>query len=229
MRLPGDDIDLAVGYLITEGIVKSFGEILQVSHCEDGALGNPNVVDLRLADPPAAEASCQARRQVFSSCGICSAEAISDLRKSVAPFTLPDRRLDPQGIRQAMQSLQARQPLFERTGGAHAALLIRRDELGNPHAGIVREDIGRHNAVDKVVGAAAKSNFPAEHAVLLSSGRVSYEIVAKAARAGIADLAAVSTATSLAIDIARALNMFLAGFVRGERMNVYAGEMALDT
>ena len=227
MRLPGDDIDLAVGYLITEGIAKSLDEILQISHCEDGALGDPNVVDVRIASMLDAEAVRQARRQVFSSCGICSAEAISDLCKSVGPFALPDRRLDSQGIRQAMESLRARQPLFESTGGAHAALLVRRDELADPNAGIVREDIGRHNAVDKVVGAAAKARWPLGETLVLLSGRVSYEIVAKAARAGIADLAAVSAATTLAIETARALNMFLAAFVRGDRMNVYSCGAAL--
>ena len=228
MRLPGDDVDLAVGYLITEGIVESIDEILRVSHCEDGTLGDPNVVDVQVADRPAAEATRQARRQVFSSCGICSAEAISDLCKSVSPFALPDRRLDHRGIRQAMDALRARQTLFETTGGVHAALLIRRDELADPDAGIVREDIGRHNAVDKVVGAAVKAKSSLDETALFVSGRVSYEIVAKAARAGIADLAAVSAATTLAIDTARALNMFLAAFVRGERLNVYSGEPALS-
>jgi FdhD protein len=224
MRTPGGDFELAAGFLFTEGLVQP-GDIRRVAYCDDldDEDQRYNVVTVTLASPFDAE---QLRRNFFatSSCGVCGKASLEDItvRCPVVPsgFTvtadivvgLPDR-------------LRAAQRVFDRTGGLHAAGLF--TAAGEPIA--VREDVGRHNAVDKVIGEQLLADhLPLPDAVLQVSGRVSFEIVQKAAVAGIPVLSAVGAPSSLAVEAGERLGVTVLGFVRDGRCNVYshAGRIA---
>jgi FdhD protein len=215
MRTPGDDDDLALGFLLTEAILLSPRELDRLDHS-----GQPG--DSRLDVRPAAgvtldRSRLQRTQFVSSSCGICGKTSIESVRlfARVPPaFTLP---LD--AVRRFTATLRARQPAFDRTGGLHAAGVLRPD--GTVLA--VREDVGRHNAVDKAIGAAARLQWPLPPAVLVVSGRQSFEIVQKAAIAGLGGVVGVSAPSSLAVDLAREMGMLLAGFARADEFRLYAG------
>lgn len=216
MRTPGDDEDLVCGFLLTEGILLSPAEVARI---ERAGRRDESRVAVVLADDVAVDASRFQRNMfVSSSCGICgkgSIEAVRIVARPAREFTVR---------RAVVASLTARlrrqQPTFEETGGLHAAGVF--DLEGNALA--VREDVGRHNAVDKAIGAAAREDFPLPPALLVVSGRQSFEIVQKAAVVGIGGVVGVSAPSSLAVELARELDMLLVGFARGERFNVYAGE-----
>jgi FdhD protein len=223
MRTPGDDIDLAHGLLHSEGVIRGAADITLARYCAgagpDG-VNTYNVLDVSLAAgvPPPATA---ARRSVVttSACGLCGATSIEQvLRQSRYPLP-EDLRLPAALIRSAPLLLREQQKAFAKTGGLHAAGLLGLD--GTMHC--VREDVGRHNAVDKVVGwAIRQGRLPLADTVLAVSGRASYELTQKAVLAGIPVLAAVSAPSSLAVDLAGDAGLTLVGFVRGESMNVYA-------
>jgi FdhD protein len=233
MRTPGDDRDLALGFLFAEGVIDSPRDIGALAFCErdeDRDSGKRNVVTLHL-DASAAAPSRIARRlgPAMSSCGVCGKQSIDDallLRppperpqesSTVAPGVSP--WLDPNLLAELPTRLREEQLLFTMTGALHGAAIF--DETGAIRW--VREDIGRHNAVDKVVGAAFHDEaLPLSRTVLHVSGRVSFEIVQKAYRAGIPVLGAVSGVSSLAIDLAESVGMSLAGFVRDGRFTLYA-------
>ncbi|MBL8721796.1 MAG: formate dehydrogenase accessory sulfurtransferase FdhD [Myxococcales bacterium] len=219
MRTPGDDPDLVLGFLFAEGVVRSLADVGTITHCgRPGEEGYGNVVDV-LPGPGVVLVVDGARRGTLTtaSCGVCGRRTIADLMARCRPVT-STARLPRALVHGAAERLAAAQIVFARTGGLHGALLL--DESGATLA--AAEDVGRHNAVDKVIGAALRAGTLARGALLFVSGRTSFEIVQKAAVAGIPAIAGVSAASTLAVDLAREMGITLAGFVRGERATFYA-------
>lgn len=215
MRTPGADADLVRGFALTEGIVLSPDEIAAVTPVGDG-----DRWELRLAEGVTLDPE-QFRRSTYvsSSCGVCGKASIDAVR--VAGRTPPPGpHIDPAAPGRWMETLHAAQPGFDRSGGLHAAALCSPD--GELLA--AAEDVGRHNAVDKAIGAVAQMHWPPGEVVLVVSGRVSFEITQKAAVAGIPVVAGVSAASTLAADLAAEMGLTLVGFNRGDRFVVYAGE-----
>ncbi|MDX1682212.1 MAG: formate dehydrogenase accessory sulfurtransferase FdhD [Phycisphaeraceae bacterium] len=219
MRTPGADEDLAAGFCITEAVVTDPDEIERIEPCTlaDGG----NVVIVHLADEAETRGRtrhAERRSYLSSSCGLCGRESIDRVRQALpAPIT-GDFTVTQAVLSEIPATLREHQPTFDATGGLHAAGFFAPD--GRLLIG--REDVGRHNAVDKVIGAAALSGrLPLSEGVLLVSGRASFEIMQKAAMAGIAAVAAVSAPSSLAVDFAAETDMTLVGFLRENRMNVY--------
>ncbi len=219
MRTPGHDFELAVGFLVGEGLLDPGRPVRAVKYCElpDGDPQQYNVVTVTATEP----VDIRGRRRasiVSASCGMCGTATLEALQDR-CPALPPGATVDATLLMELPNRLVRRQRIFQQTGGLHAAGLYRAD--GRVLA--VREDVGRHNAVDKLVGwATLQQRLPLADAVLVVSGRVSFEIVQKAAVAGITVLAAVSAPSSLAVATARALEMTLAGFVREGRANLYA-------
>ncbi|MFJ5709272.1 MULTISPECIES: formate dehydrogenase accessory sulfurtransferase FdhD [unclassified Streptomyces] len=227
MRTPGDDFALAAGFLVSEGVLASAADVRSIVYCagakEDGT-NTYNVVDVKSA-PEVVVPDITLERNVYttSSCGLCG-KASLDAVRTTARFPIADTppvRVSPALLSELPDRLRAAQKVFDTTGGLHAAALFSEDgELLD-----VREDVGRHNAVDKLVGRALREDLlPLDRAVLLVSGRASFELAQKAVMAGIPVLAAVSAPSSLAVDLAAETGLTLVGFLRGPDMNVYAGE-----
>jgi FdhD protein len=231
MRTPGHDAELAAGFLLGEGVVSSGAEIEELSHCDDP--GRPesrgNILVARLA--PSATVDLDRLRRNFyatSSCGICGKASIEQVRQRCRPARAqgPRQPVEASVLGGLPDRLLAAQGVFSRTGGLHAAGLF--DSRGNLLC--AREDVGRHNAVDKAVGWMVLQGRPeGEAAILLVSGRASFEIVQKALAAGIGVVAAVSAASSLAVDLARESGMTLVGFLRAGRWVVYTGEEGIGS
>ncbi|MGH8909156.1 MAG: formate dehydrogenase accessory sulfurtransferase FdhD [Egibacteraceae bacterium] len=223
MRTPGDDFDLALGFCVTEGILAGPEEVAAIRYCagQPGPYtGEFNVVDI--ATHSAAPVADQLKRNVFtsSSCGLCGTASIESVRKRAEPVTDDPVRIDAATLLSLPARLREAQRVFERTGGLHAAALF--TPAGDLRC--LREDVGRHNAVDKVIGWAATSRaLPLSGHVLMVSGRVAFEIAQKALIARIPIIAAVSAPSSLAAELCDEAGMTLAGFVRGTCMNIYAG------
>lgn len=219
MRTPGSDFDLAWGLALTEKVVASPADIASVHW---GAPADFNAVELRLA--PGAEPADRSQRQAWlstGSCGLCGKDSISAIAAVSDPLEGVGEPMAAEVLVELPRALRREQVGFDQTGGLHAAGAFRLD--GTPVC--VREDIGRHNAVDKVVGHLARAGrLPGHDLVMVVSGRVGFEIVQKTAAARIAVLVAVSAPSSLGVELARSLGMTLAGFVRGDSGNVYAGE-----
>jgi FdhD protein len=228
MRTPGNDIELCLGLMYAEGIVRAMDEVRLISISAeseemeeavrvDADLVESNQVDLH---PKGAPRRKPERSMLSSSaCGVCGTVLIEDLRRDLS--SLPDGpKVDASILPGLVEQLRAGQGVFERTGGLHAAgLFTAAGELVH-----VREDIGRHNAVDKIVGRSLIDGaLPARNSILVVSGRAGYEIVQKTISAGIPILAAVGAPSSLAVALAREFNQTLVGFLRGDRFNVYAG------
>jgi FdhD protein len=227
MRTPGADGDLALGFLFCEGIIGGARDVASVAHCgrpDDEGYGN--VVDVRSGagvrlDP---ERLLEGHRMapMSSACGVCGRRSIEGLAARVRPLD-PTRRVRESLLVAAVDAISRSQPAFGRTGGLHAAVLLSDDGAIAASA----EDVGRHNAVDKVVGALLRVGRigaeapPGAVAVLAVSGRTGFEIVQKAAAAGIPAVASISAPTSLAVDLAARAGLVLAGFVRDGAMNVY--------
>lgn len=230
MRTPGDDFDLAVGFLVGEGVVRSADDVLAARYCAGATADGTNtynVVDVTLAPhvtPP--DASVERNFYTTSSCGLCGKASLDAVRATTTWAVDDDPlRLTPERLAVLPTALRRAQQVFDRTGGIHAAGLF--DSEGRLIA--AREDVGRHNAVDKVIGHAARSGLlPLRETVLMVSSRASFELVQKAALAGIPALAAVSAPSSLAVELAEELGLTLVGFLRGESMNVYAGAERID-
>jgi FdhD protein len=226
MRTPGDDFDLVAGFLVSEGVVRLPGDIRTMRYCagstdDDG--NTYNLIDVDL-DEGVAPPGPSTRRTSYttSACGVCGKASIDAVRTD-APWPPPDggEAVAVEVLAELPDRLRQGQRVFDRTGGLHAAGLFTLD--GRPLC--VREDVGRHNAVDKVVGwALREGRLPLRESVLQVSGRASFELTQKAMMAGIPVLAAVSAPSSLAVDLAEEAGMTLVGFVRGGSMNVYAGE-----
>ncbi|WP_055714452.1 formate dehydrogenase accessory sulfurtransferase FdhD [Streptomyces torulosus] len=232
MRTPGDDFALAAGFLVSEGVLAERSDLQNIVYCAgataDGS-NTYNVVDVRTTSGVVIP-DITLERNVYttSSCGLCG-KASLDAVRTTARWPIDDThggdappvRLDPDLLAGLPDRLRAAQRVFDRTGGLHAAALFTEDgELLD-----VREDVGRHNAVDKLIGRALQNgSLPLSRAVLLVSGRASFELAQKAVMAGIPVLAAVSAPSSLAVDLAAETGLTLVGFLRGASMNVYAGE-----
>ncbi|MEU1873021.1 formate dehydrogenase accessory sulfurtransferase FdhD [Streptomyces sp. NPDC019793] len=227
MRTPGDDFALAAGFLVSEGVLAEQADLQNIVYCAGATVDGSNtynVVDVKTA-PGVRIPDITLERNVYttSSCGLCG-KASLDAVRTTARWTLADTppvRVTPELLAELPDRLRASQRVFDRTGGLHAAALFTEDgELVD-----VREDVGRHNAVDKLVGRALQNgDLPLSRSVLLVSGRASFELAQKAVMAGIPMLAAVSAPSSLAVDLAAETGLTLVGFLRGSSMNVYAGE-----
>jgi FdhD protein len=227
MRTPGDDLELAAGFLFTEGLVTQRAQIVSLdSEIPDQGDHRGNVVRAVLADEVAPDFE-KMRRHFFaaSSCGICGKASIDSVRSRTLEPVNPDFRLGAEVLLRLPESLRASQAVFGRTGGLHAAALFNvKGELL-----VLREDIGRHNAVDKVIGwALLEGRVPLSDAVLLVSGRGGFEIVQKSIVAGLPVVASVSAPSSLAVQLARELRQTLVGFLRGRRFVIYAGEERIE-
>jgi FdhD protein len=223
MRTPGDDVDLALGFLLTEGLIAQATDVLTAQLCAGAETPNTyNVVDITLAGHvPPPQVDPARNFYTTSSCGVCGKASIEAVRtKSAFDGTTDDSTVDAEVLAALPDQLRAQQRTFDRTGGLHAAgLFATSGELV-----CVREDVGRHNAVDKVVGwAVREGRLPLRGHVLLVSGRASFELVQKASMAGVPVLAAVSAPSTLAVDLAEDAGVTLVGFLRGPGMNVYAG------
>ncbi|MFF5503858.1 formate dehydrogenase accessory sulfurtransferase FdhD [Streptomyces roseolus] len=224
MRTPGDDFALAAGFLVSEGVLASAADVRSIVYCagakEDGT-NSYNVVDVGLAPGvPVPDITLERNVYTTSSCGLCG-KASLDAVRTTARFPIADNppvRVSPALLSALPDRLRAAQKVFDTTGGLHAAALFTEDgELLD-----VREDVGRHNAVDKLVGRALREDLlPLDRAVLLVSGRASFELAQKAVMAGIPVLAAVSAPSSLAVDLAAEAGLTLVGFLRGPDMNLY--------
>ncbi len=257
MRTPGHDIELAAGFLVSEGVIAHADQFRRAIHCggpgttssrqavpflpppvdhatvgrradagpavlEGVAENTYNVLDIALAPGVVLPTAESARAFVTTSaCGVCGATSIEAIRRASHYDVAADSvRLDPAVVAAMPDGLRAHQDAFDRTGGIHAAGLF---DAVTGEALVVREDVGRHNAVDKVIGwALLADRLPLRGTVLQVSGRASFELVQKAAMAGIPALSAVSAPSSLAAELAESLGLTLAGFVRGDTMNVYS-------
>lgn len=228
MRTPGDDFDLVAGFLVSEGVIWDQGQLVSLRFCageDENGVQTFNVVEAQLR--PDVELP-QIGRNVYtsSSCGICGTDSIEAVRKSSRFHPSADQRPVPLDALAVLPDLlRQSQAVFEKTGGVHAAGLFRIADDGGTELLCLREDVGRHNAVDKVVGwALREGRLPLEGTVLQVSGRASFELVQKAALAGIPVLAAVSAPSSLAVELAEDAGITLVGFSRGTSLNVYAGQ-----
>jgi FdhD protein len=238
LRTPGDDEELAVGFLLTEGVIMGRGQIADITVTEAIADGGPeggpagaagreqarlgNVVNVTLSPNLRFDAE-RLRRNFFmtSSCGVCGKASIDAVR--VRGMQAPSRgfTIDPAVLCRLPDTLRASQAIFGRTGGLHAAATFHADGS----LVMLREDVGRHNAVDKIVGQALLAgHLPLERQVLLVSGRGGFELVQKAVMAGAPIMASVSAPSSLAVRLARELGLTLVGFLRGRRFIIYSGE-----
>src|SRR5712692_6448176 len=224
MRTPGNDFELAAGFLYGEGVVRGAEDIRQVTHCDDPSRDDArrhNIVnvDLRSRVLPDLEA-LERHFYTTSACGVCGKASLDALRLRGCPVIGSGSEVHPDVLRSLPEKLRAAQGIFDATGGLHAAGLF--DAAGNLLA--VREDVGRHNAVDKLVGwALFAGGLPLRGGVLVVSGRSSFEILQKALMAGVPIVCAVSAPSSLAVSLACEFGITLVGFLRGERFNVYSG------
>ncbi|MER5391295.1 formate dehydrogenase accessory sulfurtransferase FdhD [Saccharopolyspora sp. NPDC002686] len=225
MRTPGNDFDLAVGFLVSEGVVHAAEDVLAIRYCagatSDGS-NTYNVVDVALAPGvPLPDASLERNFYTTSSCGLCG-KASLDAVRTTTTWTIDEDspRVDLETLTALPNRLREAQRVFDSTGGLHAAGLFTADG----QLSCLREDVGRHNAVDKVIGEALRADrLPLRDSILMVSGRASFELVQKAVMAGIPMLAAVSAPSSLAVDLAEESGLTLVGFLRGTSMNVYTG------
>ncbi|QQS34477.1 MAG: formate dehydrogenase accessory sulfurtransferase FdhD [Acidobacteriota bacterium] len=236
MRTPGDDAELAAGFLFTEGIIKTPKQIKQIRHCglrigkKNGTLDraaalNSNTIRVDLAEDSSVDLKKLERHfYTTSSCGVCGKSSIDALRSEAKRIIKNGLRVAGEVVSSLPERLRAMQSVFEQTGGLHASALF--DPEGE--LDILREDVGRHNALDKVIGRKfLDGDLPLSDSVLLVSGRASFELVQKALMAGIPMMAAVGAPSSLAVELAREYHMTLIGFVRDGRFNVYCGEERL--
>ena len=223
LRTPGNDPELVAGFLFTEGIITRREQLVSLRSGDSSA--HANVVRVRLGRGARLSEQKLARRfSAGSACGVCGKATIAEVRRRGLQRPDPASRFSPEMLCQLPEKLRGAQAIFSRTGGLHAAALFdARGELI-----VLREDIGRHNAVDKVIGwAFVEDMVPLDNHVLLVSGRGGFEIVQKSLVAGIPLLASVSAPSSLAVQLARELGLTLVGFLRGRRFIIYAGEERL--
>jgi FdhD protein len=225
MRTPGHDVELAHGFLLSEGVIGSREDVLDARYCDsvdDDGRNTYNVLDVGLAGHvPPPETGVERNFYTTSSCGVCGKASLDAVRlRTRYPPGADPVEVSPATLSALPDLLRARQRVFDRTGGLHAAGLF--TATGEPL--VVREDVGRHNAVDKVLGwALLQGRVPAAGAVLMVSGRTSFELVQKAVMAGVPVLGSVSAPSSLAVELAEESGLTLVGFIRDGSMNLYAG------
>ncbi len=222
MRTPGNDAELAAGFLFTEGILKDYSDIAEISHGDIACVENKqNTILVELKNDIVPNLNNTERNfYTTSSCGVCGKGSISAIR-TVSSFEhnkSDDFTVSADMLFELPDLLRAQQATFESTGGLHASALFNK----NGELLLLKEDVGRHNALDKLIGAALKKGWlPLNDKILLLSGRASFELVQKAAMAGIRIIAAVGAPSSLAVELAEEFNITLAGFLRGRRFNIY--------
>jgi len=225
MRTPGHDVELSHGFLLTEGVITAADQLVSARYCDsvdDAGVNTYNVLDVALAPGVASpEVGVERHFPTTSSCGVCGKASLDAVRlRSRFPPAGDTARVEADTLYGLPDALRAAQRVFDSTGGLHGAGLF--TAAGAPL--VVREDVGRHNAVDKVLGwALLNGHIPAAGCVLMVSGRASFELVQKAVMAGVPVLAAVSAPSSLAVELAVEAGMTLVGFLRGTSMNIYAG------
>ncbi len=228
MRTPGHDIELVTGFLVTERVVDALADVESVRHCSEAATPEAEDNVVRVTLRPGARADLEKlRRNLFasSSCGVCGKATLENALATAPPLE-DSARISAEALLALPEQLRAAQRAFDETGGLHAAGLF--DPRGRLL--VVREDVGRHNAVDKVIGWAARAGrLPLAGHALVVSGRASFEIVQKALAARIPILAAVSAPSSLAVSLAEASGITLVGFLRGSGFNVYATRERVTT
>jgi FdhD protein len=221
MRTPGEDEELAVGFLAGEGLIASPADIESVGLTEDFAA---NTIDVRTTSGLRRDPSGERRFYLTSSCGVCGKGALEFVRVEAPPAPAPTS-IDPSLVTRAPARAREEQTAFQRTGGLHATALF---EAAGADPIVVREDVGRHNAMDKAIGAQLLAGrFPLPGVVACLSGRASFELVQKAALAGLAGIVAVGAPSSLAVELARERGMLLCGFAKGDSFNVYSGTLGL--
>lgn len=224
MRTPGNDAELAIGFLFTEGIISDYSHVKSVAHVP---YSDDNIIKIQLDESINVNLGKLERHfYTTSSCGVCGKASI-DAIKTVCNISPIERNLNvsPEIIYTLPDTLRKQQEVFESTGGLHASAIfdIERNLL------MLREDVGRHNALDKLVGASLeKGLLPLDNHLLLLSGRASFELIQKAAMAGIKVVCAVGAPSSLAVETAEEMGMTLIGFLRGERFNIYTGEQRIQ-
>ena len=230
MRTPGNDFELAAGFLHGEGVIGSRDDVAQIGYCVDAEVDAEqqyNIINVTLRsgiEPDLAPLE----RHFFttSACGVCGKASLEALQLRNCPVIPPGPVIAAETLYRLPERLQAAQGLFRKTGGLHAAALF--DPSGELIE--IREDVGRHNALDKLVGwALLEGRVPLHDCILLVSGRTSFEILQKSVVAGLPIVCAVSAPSSLAVDLAREFGITLVGFLRGERCNVYAGRERIAT
>jgi FdhD protein len=224
MRTPGADFELAAGFLFGEGVIREPAEIAGIAHCDDPGIDDArraNVVNVKLRSAALPDLDALQRHfHMTSACGVCGKTSLDALRITRPATIAAGPAVDAEVLTSLPEKLRSGQGLFGATGGLHAAALF--DARGRLLA--VREDVGRHNAVDKVVGwAFLDGRLPLAEHILMVSGRTSFEILQKAVMAGVPVVCAVSAPSTLAVSVAREFGVTLIGFLRGERFNVYAG------
>jgi FdhD protein len=216
MRTPSDDEDLAIGFLFTEGIITNFNQVQSVSSFQENSI----LIELF---PDAAVDLSKLERNFYttSSCGICGKASIEAIEIVAQDFPKTEKIIYRSSfLLKLPESLQKKQSVFKQTGGLHASAIF--NKAGD--IVLLREDVGRHNALDKVIGAACKQNMlPLSDALLLLSGRASFELIQKAKMANIKTVAAVGAPSSLAVALAKESDMTLIGFLRNDRFNIYCG------
>ena len=227
MRTPGHDFDLAAGFLVSEGVISRGDQLGAIRYCAGATVDGQNtynILDVSLSPGvPKPDPSLERNFYMTSSCGLCGKASIDAVRTlSAYPVAHDHLTISPEFLVTLPERLRAGQDVFEKTGGLHAAALF--DGITGELL-VLREDVGRHNAVDKVIGWAVKEDrLPLRSTVLMVSGRASFELTQKASMAGIPMMAAVSAPSSLAIELASELGMTVVGFLRGDSMVVYSGE-----
>lgn len=224
MRTPGNDFELAAGFLYGEGVVTGRDQVAGIRYCTDPDIDPEqqyNIVTVDLAGAAPDLRGLERHFYTSSACGVCGKASLEQVELRGCPVLGPGPRVTAEVLASLPDALRAGQGLFESTGGLHAAGLFTADgELVE-----LREDVGRHNAVDKLVGwALLEGRLPLTDHLLMVSGRSSFEIMQKAVTAGVAMVAAVSAPSSLAVALAKRFGMTLVGFLRGERFNVYTGQ-----
>lgn len=225
MRTPGYDFELALGFLFTEGIIQSPLDVHMIRYCTDMQTieNKNNIVRVYLNENVIVDTE-RLKRNFYtsSSCGVCGKESIESVRTQCKPVAVTNITAAPEIILGLPATLRKKQNVFEYTGGLHASALF--DQKGNLL--LLREDVGRHNALDKLIGASIfgkETNIDLSNSILLLSGRASFELLQKAAMAGIPIVCAVGAPSSLAVQIAKTFGITLIGFLREERFNIYSG------
>ncbi len=225
MRTPGNDMELAAGFIFTEGIIKRYSDIEKIEYVfGDCSENKHNIIQVTLKNNAAPNLSNTQRNfYTTSSCGVCGKASINAIRavSSFQPQSSIHHRIDPDFLISLPHKLLHHQKIFADTGGLHACALF--DMNGNML--ITREDVGRHNALDKLIGAGLLENkIPLRNSILLLSGRASFELIQKAAMAGIEIVAAIGAPSSLAVSLATEFGISLVGFLRDSRFNIYSGD-----
>ena len=220
MRTPGHDLELAAGFLLTEGIIDSRDQLAGIRALTSDALVRSNVVEVQLVSQSSRTEDHRRNFVAGSGCGICGKASIESVRRRGMCRPKPGFRVNPEALCRLPEILRAEQAVFDRTGGLHAAALF--DAQGN--LVVLREDIGRHNAVDKLIGwSLLHARLPLDDSVLLVSGRGGFEIIQKAIAAGVPIVVCVSAPSALAVKLAREFGLTLIGFLRGQRFVIYSG------